>query len=374
MANGLLDRKKKVPDTMNQNWLTKAYTPKTIAPREDLAPEVSPVLQTPPIIPTVKSPKNLLTAPDSLSKYWGQKVGTAQTGIPLDRFVQLAGMGAKMFDPQNPIANELMKMGGGAYGERMQREYDAPNKLLQREIATAQLDKLRSPIDSWSMFNKDLIAQGHTDVAENYKAYKKAGLAPAKSKDHWEVDDQGNMSHWVDGTLVKGTGKGKSKTKRLSTMTESERNYDDYLKNVNDGLSNIPTRPDGAPLTKRELALDTAKRKAVIKVKAPTDLQLANAEADVMASAGLEENRPIVEWLNKHSKKGYTYEWQDVGQDGFWGSETVKRWVRVPKTKDTDATVDVIAERAAAKSAIDSGDFDEVKIRQQFESTTGQAY
>jgi len=60
--------------------------------------------------------------------------------------VRIAGLAAKYFDPQNPVANDLIRMGGEAYNERARREYEGPNVLLQRRLRSAQAQAAESGI------------------------------------------------------------------------------------------------------------------------------------------------------------------------------------------------------------------------------------
>jgi hypothetical protein len=66
--------------------------------------------------------------------------------MPLDQFVKVAGLAAKYLDPKNPIANDLIKMGGEAYNERARREYESPNVLLERRLHSAQAQAAESGI------------------------------------------------------------------------------------------------------------------------------------------------------------------------------------------------------------------------------------
>lgn len=71
-------------------------------------------------------------------KYWKTPVGTEKYNIPLDQFVRVAGLASKYLDPQNPVANDLIRMGNEAYNARARMEYESPNVLLQRRLHEAQ--------------------------------------------------------------------------------------------------------------------------------------------------------------------------------------------------------------------------------------------
>ena len=103
---------------------------------------------TPPAPATPSAPKssNILNQlpVNKEDTYWGQNVG--KTNIPLDKFVQMAGMFSRMLNPEDPggIGKELTQMGGAASAGRAQREYDAPNELLRRRLLTAQTEEAES--------------------------------------------------------------------------------------------------------------------------------------------------------------------------------------------------------------------------------------
>jgi len=63
----------------------------------------APATTTPPYTPQTE-----------YEKYWKTPVGTSKYNMPLDQFVRIAGLAAKYFDPQNPVANDLIRMGGEA--------------------------------------------------------------------------------------------------------------------------------------------------------------------------------------------------------------------------------------------------------------------
>ena len=97
----------------------------------------APATTTPPYTPQTE-----------YEKYWKTPVGTSKYNMPLDQFVNIAGLAAKYLDPQNPVANDLIRMGGEAYKERARREYEGPNVLLQRRLHSAQAQAAESGIAS----------------------------------------------------------------------------------------------------------------------------------------------------------------------------------------------------------------------------------
>ena len=159
--------------------------PQTAAPVTGVEPAV---MQT-PIVP-VEPTSNALVAqqqgvpptappmqtlePSEHEKYWGNKVFGK---IPLDQFVQFAGMLANSFNPEDPLGKSLASMGGEAYKERMKREYEGPNKLLERRIAQEKLTerasgnalriKLSDFTESWPAEAERLKGLGYTPEAIN---------------------------------------------------------------------------------------------------------------------------------------------------------------------------------------------------------------
>lgn len=132
--------------------------------------------QTTPIVPkTPSTPASTPYVPQTeYEKYWKTPVGTDKYNMPLDQFVKVAGLAAKALNPQNPIANDLIKMGGEAYNERARREYESPNVLLQRQIHQVQLDKLKAEsglLPQWETYKKGRLATGETNLAKIVEDY-----------------------------------------------------------------------------------------------------------------------------------------------------------------------------------------------------------
>lgn len=124
----------------------------------------APATTTPPYTPQTE-----------YEKYWKTPVGTSKYNMPLDQFVKVAGLAAKYFDPQNPIANDLIRMGGEAYKERARREYEGPNVLLERRLRSAQAQAAESGlagqkamgdyVSSWPQRELTLKQKGMTQDA-----------------------------------------------------------------------------------------------------------------------------------------------------------------------------------------------------------------
>jgi len=126
--------------------------------QQQVAPPTAPPMQT--------------LEPSEHEKYWGNKVFGK---IPLDQFVQMAGMLANSFNPDDPLGKQLAAMGGEAYKERMKREYEGPNKLLERRLKQEQLSgrvagnevraNLNNFIENWPAEAERLKGLGYSDEA-----------------------------------------------------------------------------------------------------------------------------------------------------------------------------------------------------------------
>lgn len=203
-----------------QTAIRNANTPaKTI-------PDFSGALPTPMTQP---KPQNVMaqtstqTAPytpqTEFEKYWKTPVGTSKYNMPLDQFVKIAGLAAKYFDPQNPIANDLIRMGGEAYNERARREYEGPNVLLHRQLQQEQLRKSQEEAPkAWDIFYKEQSKLGKKpeDIVREWNKITRESQA---INYHYTEDDKGNVSVFVNGQLTSGTGKGKDISKQVAYHT-----------------------------------------------------------------------------------------------------------------------------------------------------------
>ena len=135
-----------------------------------------------PAIPSAPKSSNILNQlpVNKEDTYWGQNVG--KTNIPLDKFVQMAGMFSRMLNPEDPggIGKELTQMGGAASAGRAQREYDAPNRLLQMQMQQLQKDQLQQGIDKtpvpYEVFMKDRRDKGYLNDIQNLAEWRKEEL------------------------------------------------------------------------------------------------------------------------------------------------------------------------------------------------------
>ena len=168
----------------------------------------APATTTPPYTPQTE-----------YEKYWKTPVGTSKYNMPLDQFVKVAGLAAKYFDPQNPIANDLIRMGGEAYKERARREYEGPNVLLQRQLAQEHLRKLQEEAPkAWDIFYKEQTKLGKKpeDIVKEWNKITRESQA---INYHYTEDEKGNVSTFVNGQLVSGPGKGKDISKQVAYHT-----------------------------------------------------------------------------------------------------------------------------------------------------------
>ena len=109
------------PDTTVGLPASASQSQSTVAPTSTSTPATAPY-----------------TPQTEYEKYWRTPVGTDKYNMPLDQFVRVAGLASKYLDPQNPVANDLIRMGGEAYNTRARMEYESPNILLQRRLHEAQ--------------------------------------------------------------------------------------------------------------------------------------------------------------------------------------------------------------------------------------------
>ena len=149
------------PSSSRDNFLAQIYKSKILDAVKGqgnfgVAPEDKPLKIAPiPVVPI----QNTLTAspqtegnteeynalkklamtppPDSHSKYWGKNIIGK---MPRDRFVQSMGMLANVLSPKKGIGDPLLDVAGGAYNERMKREYEESGNALKRRLLTAQIE------------------------------------------------------------------------------------------------------------------------------------------------------------------------------------------------------------------------------------------
>lgn len=383
-ANILYDIKKKPSKKDTTNWLKKGLTPQAeFTPRADLAPptrfkpreDLTPEVSTP-----VTAPVNAMTAsaaapPDSLSDYWGQKIG--KTNMPLDQFVQLTGMAANAIAPQTAggrLGRNLAALGGGAYDERMKREYETPNKLLQRKLLNAQIGKIeKEQPDKWETFLSDPAVQnmsaeeklkswtawtGTTKAKNKWETYNASPEAqalsiperikkfteitgkPAKDLDKevaWRnIDNDGTVRGYnIYGKLV-STAEGVGKTKTTPAPKQLDTLYTDYLDRVSTGQEDL-VNEDGTPLSQYDFKRYLSRPYD----KIPTQEQLAKGMEFLMSYPTYEAFSGYADMLNKFGDQAFTWKFQEAPMEvenmllPGTHPETVKHWVQVPKEIDS---------------------------------------
>ena len=189
--------------------------------------------------PTV-SPEVTNTQPvNALTKYWGQPV---VGNLPLDQFVTLAGTTAHALDPTGfggRLGKDIASMGSAAYGERMKREYETPNKLLQRQLLTAQINKIRAEQPGkWEAMLRYGLSQG-MDVPEILDLYTKKTTTTKPTYKYFQ-DNEGNISGFVNGQLAFGSGKGKDITEEVSKAIPDNRGNITLISKAGTVMGTIP--------------------------------------------------------------------------------------------------------------------------------------
>jgi len=336
--NNLRPKKiKKDPDILDSNWL-RAMTPRSdanIKPKASLAlpSPVTPTVESPasipaasadtpptvestaPIkqsnaVPITKTPKNLLATPG----YWGQKVG--KTNIPLDKFVQLAGMTSQALAPDSfggRLGKQLAAMGSQAVGERSARayaaeqeastrEYEAPNKLLQQQLLKAQINKIEQEQPSkWSAYLADPEVQ--------------------------KMSALDKLRGFTDVTTVK------------KVTDEIPTKYKTYYKGQK------ALGKEDVEIDKGYFDREVKKQLQIIEAKdEPTTTDIAEVEENILRYKDQPEMAPQVALFNKYSNANYTYESEDIakpktlfGIDVPFTETTDTQWVKVPKGEETVA-------------------------------------
>jgi len=391
---------------------------------------------TPPAPATPSAPKssNILNQlpVNKEDTYWGQNVG--KTNIPLDKFVQMAGMFSRMLNPEDPggIGKELTQMGGAASAGRAQREYDAPNELLRRRLLTAQTEEAESA----GPLRNILLGQGAVKGESEIDLIKERIRASENPTAEWPTFLKAYLADPVNagknavnarGEFYKIVEEAKAAAKAPKGVVREMKNPD-FNPNKSDSVTNprhikrvvadtelggtVPIVDEftkaGVKATEKKAVTSRAEeglqiRRDQLKVSQdsfklkqeiarrekqglpPTAKQIADAEEIILRLPTDPAMEAQAELVNKYGKKDYTWEQQEVEVEidvdkklmdpTTWtgGTETEKQmqWVKQSKQK---TTTDVKTLRAQAKEAIDSGDFNTDAIKEQFKSLTGQDY
>jgi len=291
-------------------------------------------------------PSNLLSLPkDSFSQYWKQPVGKTQ--IPLDQFVRLAGMAAHALDPTGfggRLGKDLSTMGAEAYGERARRtyetqkeeskrEYESPNKLLRRQLLTAQIRKInQEQPGKWEAYTTWATKQG-IPMNKQLEDFTKRTTSTAKPTYKYIEDSKGAVSVFANGALVSGSGKGKDITQAVGSHITDDKGIVTFY----DKQGNVLSKKPGGK-TKRGTE--------------PTPKQLADVEEKILLNSDLPELAAQVDLFNKYGGKDYTYKLETtdaiekfkllgVGIP-FTGTEGTQQWVKVPREEKAGVKPDVV--------------------------------
>jgi hypothetical protein len=168
------------PKTAEQPMAAVPPVTNTLQPVQQ-QPVPQTALQQPAALPTLADPS---LPKDSVSEYWGQPVVGK---LPLDQFVRMAGMASNALAPDTPMG----RLGAGAaqmaqegYATRIKREYDAPNELLRRRLATAQVTGAEGAVKANEEMREFVsrmdqpVTIGDTTYANQSDAWKAAGKNP----------------------------------------------------------------------------------------------------------------------------------------------------------------------------------------------------
>jgi len=151
------------------------------------------------LMSTPQAPPAATTTPqkpvDAFSDYWKTPVVGK---IPLDRFVQMAGMISASLDPDSPMGRmgaNLQQMGGLAAAERARREekesdrqLGLPKEALQTRLLEAQIKKAEIPEEPKRFTdvqkNQDGVWEfgGRDEATGEFKSYRKATDTEIESK------------------------------------------------------------------------------------------------------------------------------------------------------------------------------------------------
>jgi len=178
--------------------------------------------QAPPAATTPKEPS------DTFSDYWKTPVVGK---IPLDRFVQMAGMISHSFAPDTPwgrMGANLQQMGSLAAAERARREEKERDRQLELPKEALQLRLLEAKIKG---AEKDPALKKALELKLLEARIKNAEREPSPQKPsyHYVADDKGNVSVFADGKLIPG-GSGKGKTKTVDKIDSKKQAWEDIDK------------------------------------------------------------------------------------------------------------------------------------------------
>ena len=201
---------------------------------------------------------------DSYNEYWKTPVIGK---MPLDQFVQMAGMLSNSLAPDTPmgrLGGELYKQGSIASAERARREYEAPEKNLRTRLLNAQINQAEQKApEAWDSIYNALNNTINPKTGKLYtqpeiiNEYETAKAIPKEYKPtlHYVSNSNGDISIFRDGELIKGTGKGVDITSQIATTKEDDKGNVTLINRAGDVFKTIPgigktkseTRPKSAP-------------------------------------------------------------------------------------------------------------------------------
>ena len=321
-------------------------------------PNVTPSPKKLPLEDRDKTPITNLTdrspARQKLMDYWKKPV---MGKMLLDQFVSITGSLAHAIAPDTPqgrVGAALSQMAQPIYAKRMEQEMEAPERELDRRLKEARikdLEREEAP-EQWDAYYKrwkdkkpigDIIkdfkeltakksepqklsdeqryiADTMKDInpktgklfTRNEALAKRTELTakPPKPKTFHVVDDAGNVSVYEDGELKRGTGKGKTKTKR------AEKEVD--LIKVLDYLDYAQENEDENTLLVVEKMLEN------------TDFEVVKREGEKKSLFG-------VDWLRKDIPSEYILQRKDTGEEVI--SEKMLSKGKGSKAKKEDAPI-----------------------------------
>ena len=195
-----------------------------------------------PVIP--EQPK-----PDAYNEYWKTPVVGK---MPLDQFVQMAGMLSNSLAPDTPmgrLGGELYKQGSIVSAERARREYEAPEKNLRTRLLNAQINQAEQKApEAWDSMYNALNNTLNPKTGKLYtqpeivKEFETAKAIPKEYKPTYKFvsDEKGNLSTFMDGELIKGTGKGVDITNQIATTKEDDKGNVTLISKAGDVVKTIP--------------------------------------------------------------------------------------------------------------------------------------
>jgi len=180
-----------------------------------------------------------------------QRTPTTSREFDADKFARMAGAFGAAISPRGSWQSRMGATASGLAAENLREKRDAPGRELDRRYKEAQIKKLEAPetaSTAMGNFLKKNPNATNEEVANYAQKLKGEGKGPttamgsflARNPDatdeeianyskslkdggyHYETDDRGRVSVYQHGKLIKGAGKGKSKSAGAEEMTESK--------------------------------------------------------------------------------------------------------------------------------------------------------